>query len=139
VVDVIGLYGAITGGTQDSLAMFDVPSDGFLIGIDWDFQVDLDADGETSECELSFIATNQLSTSDVRGRISSVRAGSTVLTAVGGHTAGAQKWLSGFDISVAGGERMFVHVVSDAGVVGVVRCNIYLDQPGSTRRSARRR
>jgi len=139
VVDVIGLYGAITGDTQNSLAMFDVPFDGFIIGIDWDVNLNMDADGEVANLELSFIATNQLTTSDVRGRISSISSRVVVLDATGPTTQTLQKWLSGFDISVAGGERLFLHVESSTGVAGVVRCNIFLDQPGSTRRSARRR
>jgi len=139
MVDVIGTYGAFTGGTENALAMIDIPQDGFIIGLDWDMRGDLDVDGEFMESELSFIATNQLGTNDVRGRISSISSMVTVLTAVGGHVGQIQKWLSGFDISVAGGERLFLHVITSAGVAGVVRCNIYLDQPGSTRRSARRR
>ncbi len=139
MVDVIGLYGAFTGGTENALGMIDIPQDGFIIGVDWDLRADLDADGELIEAELSFIATNQLATNDARGRISSVSAMVTVLTAVGGHTVGLQKWLGSFDISVSGGERIFLHTNGSAGVTGSVRCNMYVDQPGSTRRSARRR
>jgi len=139
VVDVIGMQGGFTGGTENALAMIDIPQDGFIIGIDWDLRADLDADGELIEAELSFIATNQLATNDVRGRISSISSMVTVLTAVGGHTASLQKWLGSFDISVAGGERLFLHTNGSAGVTGTVRCNVYLDQPGSQRRSARRR
>ncbi len=138
MVDVIGMFGAITGGTQDSIAMIDIPQDGFLIGIDWDLNVDLDA-AEVCACELSFIATNQLTTNDVRGRISSVSSRAVVLTAVGVNSVGIQKWIGSFDLSVSGGERLFLHTAATAGVVGEVRCNLYLDQPGSTRRSARRR
>jgi len=139
VVDVIGLYGVITGGTQDALTMFDVPQDGFIIGVDWDMSLNLDADNEDGAAELSFIATNQLTASDVRGRISSISSRLYVGDATGAQAVSVQKWLSGFDISVSGGERMYVHAVSTAGVTGEVRCNVFLDQPGTARRSARRR
>lgn len=137
--EVIGLYGLIAGGTQDALASIDIPQDGFIIGVDWDMHADLDADSEFANAELSFIATNQLSTSDVRGRISSVSALVTVLSAVGGHTAGAQKWLGSFDMPVSGGERIYLHSVASSGVGGVIRANLYVDLGTVTRRSARRR
>ena len=138
--DVIGMFGSITGDTQDALAMIDIPQDGFIIGIDWDLNVNLDADDETVTAELSFIATNQRSTNDVRGRLSSISTRAAVLTAVGGHLGHIQKWLGSFDIAVAGGERLFVHVISTTGVTGEVRCNLFVDfTGGTTRRSARRR
>jgi len=139
VSEVIGMFGAITGGTQDSLAMIDIPQEGFIIGIDWDLNTQLDADGEVVTVELSFIASNQITTNDVRGRLSSISAQSNVLSLVGQDTQSFQKWLSGFDIAVAGGERMFLHAVSSAGLVGSVRCNMFVDLGTTTRRSARRR
>jgi len=139
VVDVIGMFGAGTGGLENAIAMIDIPSDGFLIGVDWDLTCDLDADAEICEAELSFIATTQISTNDVRGRISSISANAGVLSAVGVSATSIQKWLSNFDLSVAGGERLFLHINATAGVTSRLRCNLFLDQPGSTRRSARRR
>ena len=139
MTDVIGLTGAITGDTQDAVAMIDIPQDGFIIGIDWDVRLDMDADGEFFEAELSFIATNQLTTNDVRGRLSSVSAMATVLTAVGQFNTGLQKWLGSFDIAVSGGERIFMHFLSSTGVGGRARCNMYVDLGTTTRRSARRR
>jgi len=139
LTDVIGMFGAIIGGTQDSIAMIDIPQDGFIIGIDWDLNCDLDADLETVFAELSFIATNQQNTNDVRGRLSSISARSAVLTAVGVSNVSIQKWLGSFDLAVSGGERLFLHVVSTAGIGGEVRCNLYADLGTTTRRSARRR
>lgn len=138
--DVIGMYGAITGDTQDALAMIDIPQDGFLIGIDWDLNTTLDAANERTECELSFIATNQLTANDVRGRLSSVSVQTELLTSVGLQAYSVQKWLGSFDIAVAGGERLFLHALSTTGVAGRVRCNLFIDfTGGTTRRSARRR
>jgi len=139
MTDVIGMTGTITGGTQDAIAMIDIPQDGFIIGIDWDVNADLDADLEVVFCELSFIATNQRFTNDVRGRLSSISCRSAVLTAVGVSNVSLQKWLGSFDLAVAGGERIFLHSDSTAGVAGVVRCNLYADLGTTTRRSARRR
>lgn len=137
--DVIGMYGAITGDTQDALAMIDIPQDGFIIGIDWDLHASLDA-AETVNAELSFIATNQFTTNDVRGRLSSISCQADVVTAVGVVSTGLQKWLGSFDISVAGGERLFLHTLATTGVTGAIRCNLFIDfTGGTTRRSARRR
>ncbi len=139
--DVIGIVGVITGGTQDTVAMIDIPQPGFLIGIDWDVNGDLDADAEILTCELSFIATNQLTASDVRGRISSIGARLALLSATSAHVVSLQKWLNGFDIPVAAGERLFLHVVSTAGVAGVAIVNLFFDFGANAlpRRSTRRR
>ncbi len=139
MVDIIGMSGPITGGTENSISMIDIPMDGFIIGIDWDLNANLDADDEVCSVELSFISTNQIGTNDTRGRISSVSLRAVVLTAVGVHNFGVNKWLGSFDLAVAGGERLFLHSVSTAGVTGTARCGLFVDQPGSTRRSARRR
>jgi len=138
-LEIIGMYGTISGSTQDALAQIDIPQDGVLRGIDWDLNVNLDADNEDCQSELSFIAVNQLTTNDVRGRLSSVGVHLAVLTAVGGHTAFVQKWVGPFELMVSGGERMYLHVVSDVGVVGIVRLNLHFDGGATvTRRSARR-
>jgi len=139
--DVIGLVGLVTGGTQDALAMIDIPQDGFLIGIDWDINGDLDSDGDELRLEMSFIATNQLAQNDVRGRISSASARAVVLTSVGGHIVSVQKWLDGFDIPVSAGERLFLHSLTTAAAVAVCVVNLYFDFGTNVlpRRSTRRR
>lgn len=138
-LEIISMFGSITGGTQDALAQIDVPQDGVLRGIDWDLFHSLDADTESAAVELSFIATNQIIQNDIRGRISSISAQVTVLTAVGGHVGSAQKWIGGFELMLSGGERLFLNVLSTVGVTGQVRCNLHFDGGAAvTRRSARR-
>lgn len=137
-VDVIGMYGTSTGGVANAIASVDIPMDGVIVGIDWDANVTMDADNEVFDAEFSFIATNQLATNDVRGRISSISAAMTITTS-GITLVSIQKWLGSFDLVVAGGERVYVHVVATSGVVSVVRLNIFYDASGTVRRSARRR
>ena len=138
-LEIIGLYGSIVGGTQNAVAQIDIPQDGVIRGLDWDMTLDLDLDNEVGDAELSFIATNQLSQNDVRGRISSVSGRLALVTAVGGHVNSIQKWIGGFELMVSGGERLFLHVVSTAGVGGDIRLNIHFDGGATvTRRSARR-
>jgi hypothetical protein len=136
--EIIGMYGAVTGGTQDGLANIDIPQDGVITGVDWDGRGDLDADTEFWAAELSFIATNQLTQNDVRGRISSVSSGIS-LTTSGAPAPVLQKFVGPLDLPVSGGERLYLHASSTSGVGGEVRCNIHLDVGRSgTRRSARR-
>lgn len=138
-LEIIGMFGGIVGGAQDSIAQIDIPQDGVIRGIDWDMHADLNAALESSMCELSFIATNQFVVNDVRGRISSVSASATVLTAVGLATVFIQKWVGPFELMVSGGERLFLHVLSSVAVVGQVRLNLHFDGGATvTRRSARR-
>ena len=138
-LEIIGMYATIAGGTENAIAQIDVPQDGVMRGIDWDMNVNMDADNEDIQIEFSFIATNVLTTNDVRGRISSVGAHLAVLTAVGGHVVSVQKWIGPFELMLSAGERMYLHSVSDVGVVGQVRLNIHFDGGAQvTRRSARR-
>ena len=54
-IEVIGMYATSTGGAESGLANIDIPQDGAILGLDWDAHVDLDADAEVWDCELSFI------------------------------------------------------------------------------------
>jgi len=138
-IEVIGMFAAGTGGLQDAQAQVDVPQDGFLLGIDWDMNAAFDANAESLAAELSFIATNQLITNDVRGRLSSVSA-FFHLSDSSASVISVQKYVDLKEISVSGGERLYLHLLASAGVVSVVRCSLHLETTGgSTRRSARRR
>lgn len=138
--DILGMYGNISGGTQDALASIDIPQDGVITGVDLDLNANLDADDEDVAGEVSFIATNQLSQNDVRGRITSVSAHVAVLTS-GIPVVSTQKFVGPMDLPVAGGERLYLHVVSTASVNGTFRANVHLDvsSRAGSRRSARRR
>lgn len=138
MLEVIGMFALVTGGTQDALAQIDIPQDGIIRGLEWDAFANLDADGEFFEAELSFIATNQANTNDVRGRISSISSQLTLLTS-GYAISSVQKWVGPFELVVSGGERIYLHVLSTAGVAGDIRLNVHFDGGAAvTRRSARR-
>lgn len=133
------MYAAGSGGTEDAAASVDIPRDGFITGIEWDANADLDADTERFRAELSFIATNQFATNDVRGRISSVSV-QISLTTSGIATAFLQKWVGPLNLRVAGGERLYLHLFGTSGLASEARCNVHLDTgTGAERRSARRR
>jgi len=138
-LEIIGMYGALTGGTQDALAQIDIPQAGVLEGIDWDMYALLDADNETLQIELSFIATNLLTTNDVRGRISSISSGGVVLTSVGVNSVSVQKFLGSFELMLAAGERIYLHAVAQAGRAGDVRCNLHFNGGATVQRRSQRR
>ena len=136
--EVIGMWMSITGGTENAGAAIDIPKDGVITGIDVDVHANMDADSEYVSGELSFIATNQLNSNDVRGRLTSW--GSEMsLTTSGIATTTVSKFLGFLDIPVSGGERLYLHSDASAGVTGNVRVNVHLDSARTTpRRSARR-
>lgn len=138
-VEIIGMHATGAGGTEDAIAQIDIPQDGFMLGIDWDAYALLNAVNETFNAELSFIATNLLGTNDVRGRISSISAGTHVLTSGIGIIT-IQKYVDVKEITVSGGERLYIHLLATGGVISEVRCNLHFEMSGGpTRRSARRR
>jgi len=138
-VEIIGMYALVAGGVQDGVAQIDIPQDGFILGLDWDASIFLNAATEFFKAELSFIATNQLQTNDVRGRISSISADMHLLTS-GANIVSIQKYVDIKELTVSGGERLFFHFDASASTGGDVRCNIHFEmRGGSTRRSARRR
>jgi len=138
-LNIIGMYASLSGGTENAIANIDIPQDGVLLGIDWDINLNLDADNEDMAAELSFIATNQLSQNDVRGRIGSISGRLAVLDATGPQFFSIQKWVGPFELSLAAGERIYLHAVSATGVTGEIRCNLHFDGGAVvTRRSSRR-
>lgn len=136
--EIIGMYAVISGGEESALANIDIPMDGVITAVDWDMCGNLDADGEEIRAELSFIATHQLTSNDVRGRISSVCA-QISLTTSGAPVVGVNKFVGPMELPVAGGERLYLHASTTAGVTGDVRCNIHLDVATRSRRRTARR
>ena len=140
-LEIMQMWAAINGGVQDGAAAIDVPSNGTFWGIDWAVHALLNADGEEFYAELSFVATAQSTVNDVRGIVSAVRQSMHILTS-GIGVIGVNKYVAlSAGLKVVGGERMFLNMLSTAGVVG--DANIYLHfEPAAgapSRRSSRRR
>lgn len=140
-LDIIQMWAAVTGGIQNGAAVIDVPANGALWGIDWAVATLLNAVGETFYAELSFVATGQAQTNDVRGLISAVRSRMHLLTS-GVGVMGINKYvgLSG-GLKVQGGERLFVNMDSTIGLAGDVNLYLHFDPTAGApaRRSSRRR
>lgn len=137
-VTLVNMFGTGTGGAENALAVIDVPDDAVIEGADWACQAALNADAEFFVAELSFISTQQNNVNDARGLISMVAARCGLLTS--GSTAPSLNKFVPLNLIVAGGERLFLHANSTAGVVSRLNCVIALNlRRGIPRRSQRRR
>lgn len=134
----IQMYGTGSGGVENAVASIDVPEDGRLVGCQWAMYGDLDADQEFLEAELSFMATNQLSTNDARGAISSVKCRANLTTS--GAAVNGVNTHHPMNLPVAAGERLYLHISATAGVNSVAHAMLHFEFPGTPgRRSQRRR
>lgn len=134
---IINMHGDFTGGTEESIATVDVPEDGFIVGVQVSHVADLDADGEVSNVELSFIASLQITTNDTRALLAVSRMQSPVGAAA---ILAAQNFYIPMNVRVFSGERLHVHSNAAAGVAGSANFLLQLDTARAVpRRSVRRR
>jgi len=134
---VIHMFGNGSGGVESAIANVDIPQDGEIVGIEWAINADLDADAEVINAEISFIATYQTGTNDSRGIISGAAARIS-LTTSGVAVVSINKYTP-VNISVAGGERLYMNLSSTAGVNSSVSANVYFQPSRQIRRRSRRR
>lgn len=135
--EVIQMYGAVTGDTQNGLASIFIPQDGTIEGVDFAVSGDLDADGEFLYTELSFISTNQASVNDARGVIASTRQQLSAVTAASVVSSAINHYVP-MDLPVQGGERVYMHTVSSTGVTGAVNVGLQFRSGAISRRALRR-
>lgn len=140
-LEIMQMWGLVAGGSQNGLAALDIPANGVLWGIDWAMSALFNADAEELYAEVSFVATAQATSNDVRGIISAIRQQIHLLTS-GVSAMGVNKYVAlPTGLNVAGGERLFLNVFSTTGLAGDV--NVYVQyEPsarGPARRSSRRR
>lgn len=120
-MSVIKLFAAGLVGTLSSVSI-DIPADGVIQTLTLGATIESDAvfvDGEGVTAELSFLSSPTFTTNDVRGSLCQVRANRS-----GGGAAAA--WaasvavpfciLSGIDVPVNAGERVFLHLQGVAGI-----------------------
>lgn len=134
---LMNLFGSGTGGDENALAQIDVPQNGVIKGVQWNCNIDFDADAEQWVAEVSFISTLQARTNDARGLISAIQAQANFTTS--GMAVNALNYFFPLNLVVAGGERLFLNTSSSGGVTSRIGCIISLEQSRTTvRRSARR-
>jgi len=124
---VIQMAGTSVGGPESSIAAIDVPQAGSIVGVSWAVTSFYDTALDAQEWQLSFGSVANF-LNDSRQIISSYSSGAlVVLSAVGGVVAGGNFHDPLPDVSVAGGERIFLHCAGSAGVVGTVRVKVHFD------------
>ncbi len=131
-MSIYKLYGAGTGGTENSIANLDVQFDGTIVAFHVTAMGDLDADAENFNIEVSFLSTNTISSNDARGSIVVLNAQTSNTV----NTVSQQSSVSGVSIPVIAGERIHLHISATAGVTTAVHCYLYVTdgQPPEVRR-----
>jgi hypothetical protein len=122
---VIKMQAAVAGGSESALATIDIPMPGSIVGAQWACNYDLDADLESVVAQLSFRSTIAAANDD-RGVISEVR-GQLNLTTSGGAFGAINLYTIIPELSVMGGERIYIHSSCSAGVTGTVVCLVHFD------------
>jgi hypothetical protein len=122
---IIKMYGLISGGTQEALAAIDVPMPGNLVGVNWAVMGQLATDFVLST-QLSFRSSSSFTTNDDRGVISEVRLAYEITT-TGSGQLGENVHVPLPNIAVMGGERLYLHVISTASVVGITVALLQFD------------
>jgi len=137
-MSIYKLHGDSTGGTENALASLDIQFTGEITAILMAAQVVLDADSESWRGEVSFLSTNTIDSNDARGSLAMVTAGQVELTTSGVFLGQANLSISGLNIPVTAGERVFCHSVASAGVTADFDIYLYVDDRADSRLRRRR-
>lgn len=131
-----------SGSTADAVASIDIPQNGRILGLDWSMRAEgMAADADLAQYDLSFVSTNQRTTNDARGTISSCMVGISAATAASIAGTFANKFVDLKDgIGVSAGERLYLHLDTTANTTSTVVLIVYFKfGTAVARRSARRR
>ncbi len=118
------LHATMVGGTENAMAAVDVPTNGFMNAIQWSLTADLDADQDFVRVQLSFASTGAFTSNDARQIISTIQ-NAVNFTTSGLSAVGVNLFLPGLEIPVFGGERLYLHGLSNTGLIGEVFCHVY--------------
>ena len=138
---VYKIHALVAAGTNDAIAQLDIVEDGKIAAVAW-AAAPLTMDGFTDEfrVELGFGSANTLDNNDVRQSISEIGTGQNINGASAGGPAVMNHSISGLELNVIAGERIFLHSFASAGVSGRVSCHIYIkDGSGGSTRQRRPR
>lgn len=135
---VYKLYASGTSGTtQDSAANINVRASGSIKALTLEIWGEgMDATDDSAQAEVSFLATNTFTTNDTRGSIAMLDSSTGFVTSGMANTV-KHLALSGLDILVNEGERIYVHTKADAGVTPKVTAYLYIEERVSTRATRR--
>lgn len=129
------IHANVAAGTNDGIAQLDVVEDGKIVALAaCGAPLGLDAANDEYRVELSFASTNTLDNNDVRQSIFEVGNGQSGVGGMGN----INHSITGLDINVLGGERLFIHSFASAGVSGRVSFHIYIKDGSGGKTRARR-
>lgn len=115
-----------TGGTENALASIDVPMNGNIIGVEWSAYCDFDTDSDVQTWQFSFGSTFA-NVNDSRQVISNITMGWLGLGAAGIMLGQVNQFVPVPSVPVGMGERLYLHSLAAAGVVGVVLAVLHFD------------
>lgn len=124
-MSVYKLYAAGTGGAEDAAASLDVQFNGAIEGCLISAIADLDADQEQLQVEASFLSTSTFTANDARGSIAMAQA-QLNLTTSGGSPGQLNVAMTGMNIPVSAGERLYLHLLATAGTTSKVHVYLYV-------------
>lgn len=124
------------GGTENAEAAVDVPFDCRLMGVKWAVNGDFDADLEEFTAQLGFGPT-LVTSNDSRSVIDTVTIQAN-LTTSGMTTFGINQYTSLPAIPLFAGERLYLNILSTAGVVAEGYVHLHLDRDMDQAMSRRR-
>ena len=124
-MSVYKMFANGTGGTENSVASFDVQFDGDIVAILGHLNPVFDANAESCNMEVSFLSSSTFSVNDARGSLFILGSRLDVITS-GGSQGIANNAVSGVRIPVSAGERIHMHLNASAGVVSVAQAYLYI-------------
>lgn len=133
------LYALTIAGANDAIAQLDIVEDGYIVAINVSGAIiGLDNANDMFRAELNFSSGNTLDNNDVRQSIFEVSASQNI-TVQGAGTNNLNHSISGLEVKVIGGERIYVHSFASVGVNGPISFHVYVkDGSGGKTRLNRR-
>ncbi len=136
-MSVYKLFGAATGGTENAVASLDIQFDGEIVAMHYSVVADLDADGDTVNMEVSFLATAATAVHDTRGSLITAST-QHAIGAAGAVNSGMLGSINGVRIPISAGERVFMHFANTASLTGSANVYIYTVDTGTPELRRRR-
>ena len=127
-----------TGGVEDGAAQLDIQFDGVITAIFGTLRATLDADAEFALAELSFISSQTMGNNDTRGSLMLLQLQQHVTTS-GSNSNCVNEGVSGVEIPVNAGERLWMHLQVTASTASNADFYVYVNdgQPRQTTRARR--
>lgn len=129
------MHAVIVAGANDSVAQLDIVEDGKIVAISVAGAISgLNGAGDEFRAEASFASTNTLDNNDVRQSIFEVGAAQSGIEGI----SNVNHSISGLEINVLGGERVYIHSFGSVGVGGPISFHVYVKDGSGGKTRVRR-